>query len=528
MLERLSFVLVILIACGDDAAESDAGVDASFDAALDTMGVDGGFLDVPSDAPLPTARVLFVGNSYTYFNDLPYWVAQIGEASSTPLEVEMIAVGGATLYDHMTTTGARERIEMGGLDAVVLQGQSMEASVLTFTLEAFPEVLADTNNIWFATWARHGDFFADPDLGPASMNATNERGYQAAADLAGGVVARVGAAWELARMELPEVRLHQDDLSHPRPEGSLIAACVIHQTLTGRTPILPEPTPYGLERDLAEQLCALASRVTCPFEHAECGGECIRVVDDSDNCGGCGVVCEGEDPCVGGSCGCPYPGQSGCDREYCAYFESDESNCGGCGVECSGGEACTGSCACPASRAYRLFDLPGDPGDLATCHMDAMGEERIACNRAGHDWCSAMACFTGGVAVPTGHAPMVEKVACIEDSELRVVSLVELATHEPTCSDALTPACVTAMHRYCVGEGFVSGYGPIARTATDVSVMCLREATLYTATNETLQGFASRCEPDPITCGIAAWNWCEAAFHQGGYGPVEPDTVVCF
>lgn len=524
MLERFSLLLVVLVACGDDSAGTDAGTDASIDAAIDTMGMDAGFLDVPSDAPLPPQSVLFVGNSYTYFNSLPTTISAIGDASGTPIEAEMIAVGGATLYQHLVPevgTGARERIDMGGFDAIVLQGQSMEATSLTFALEMFPEALADTNNVWFATWARHGDFFADPDAGPASMNASNERGYQAAADLTGGVVARVGAAWELARMELPEVRLHQDDLSHPRPEGSLIAACVIHQTLTGRVSVLPESTPYGLDRELAEQLCALATRVTCPFEHAECDGECIPVADDPDNCGGCGVTCEGEDPCMGGECGCRVETQSPCDREYCAYFETDERNCGGCGVECSGGEACTGTCECPATRLYGFF---GE--SLPPCDFD--GTDRTGCLGAVRDYCADYACFSGGYGFPAGHAPTAEEVVCLSDAEERTTTLTELATHEPTCTDPLTPACVTAIHRYCIAEGFVSGFGPIEESADELTVTCLPSATLYTATTETLQGFASRCVPDPIECGIAAHNWCKAAFHEGGFGQVEPDTVVCF
>lgn len=515
----LTFLCVLALACGDDSSSPDASFDASFDASTDTQGFDGG-LDVGADAPAARRRVLFVGNSYTYFNDLPNVIAAIGEASSTPMDVEMIAEGGATLHQHMTSTGARERIEMGGLDAIVLQGQSMEAGSLLFTLEMFPDVLEGTNNIWFATWARHGDFFADPEAGPAFMNASNERGYRAAAEFAGGIVARVGAAWEIARMEMPEVRLHQDDLSHPRPEGSLVAACVIHQTITGRTPVLPAATPYGLERDLAEQLCALATRVTCPFETAECDGECIGIVDDPDNCGGCGVVCEGDNPCSGGTCGCPET-QSPCNREYCAYFDSDESNCGGCGVECSGGEACTGTCECPATRVYSFFDEGLPPCDFG-------GTDRIGCNEAARDYCADFACFTGGFAFPSGHAPTSEEAVCLAETEERTTTMTELATHEAGCTESLTPECVTAIHRYCISEGFVSGFGPITESDDELTVTCLPSATIYTATTETLQGFASRCMPDPVTCGIAAHNWCKAAFHDGGYGPVETDTVVCF
>src|SRR5689334_3690663 len=55
----------------------------------------------------PTLRVLFVGNSYTYVNDLPGTVAQIANASGfVTLEVDSVAVGGATLADQVSSTGA--------------------------------------------------------------------------------------------------------------------------------------------------------------------------------------------------------------------------------------------------------------------------------------------------------------------------------------------------------------------------------------------------------------------------------------
>ena len=524
---RWLLCVCVLYACGDD---SDLGRDAARDAGgTDTSdgSASDGSDDVRADAAAPLAHVLFVGNSYTYFNDLPVMVAQIGEASGTPLEVEMIAPGGATLYQHFTSTGARERIEMGDLDAVVLQGQSQEAGGPGWIEAAtsFAEILTGTQTVWYATWARHGDAFSNPVEGPAVMNANIERGYRDAAAINGDLVARVGAAWELARLELPEVRLHQDDLSHPRPEGSLIAACVIHRTLTGRASVLSEPAPHGIEQNLAEQLCALASRLPCPFEHLECGGACISIVDDVDNCGGCGVTCESGDPCMGGACGCAIEGYSGCDGEYCADLSGDERNCGGCGIECSGGEACaTGTCECPDARVYDLFGV-----GLPPCHMDAMGAERLGCNAAGHAYCAAYECFTSGYAYPTGHAPRIESAACLRDTESRTTTLTELATHEASCADALTPACVTAIHRYCIAEGFASGFGPIAVAGDELTVTCLADANLVSVDATTLAPFASRCTPDPITCGVAAWEYCASVLlHPGGFGPVEPDTIVCF
>ena len=88
-----------------------------------------------------------------------------------------------------------------------------------------------------------------------------EQGYQNAATRYGGVVARVGAAWQLALTEMPTVVLHQDDGSHPTGAGTLLTACVMLQTLTGLTPRVPTPPPLNVPADTANALCALAARV---------------------------------------------------------------------------------------------------------------------------------------------------------------------------------------------------------------------------------------------------------------------------
>ncbi|MDB4962801.1 MAG: hypothetical protein JWP01_2800 [Myxococcales bacterium] len=48
---------------------------------------------------------------------------------------------------------------------------------------------------------------------------------------------------------------------------------------------------------------------TCEPDQGECGGQCVEIMSDPQNCGGCGVVCGTDATCTGGQCVCdPRPG----------------------------------------------------------------------------------------------------------------------------------------------------------------------------------------------------------------------------
>jgi hypothetical protein len=72
-------------------------------------------------------RVLFIGNSYTYFNNLPDIVAGIAAADpDAPVIVPTLATrGGATLQWHLENGSALKSLAAGKWDFVVLQEQSL-------------------------------------------------------------------------------------------------------------------------------------------------------------------------------------------------------------------------------------------------------------------------------------------------------------------------------------------------------------------------------------------------------------------
>lgn len=76
-------------------------------------------------------RVLFIGNSLTYYNNLPRMLEQLAASSNVPrkLETRLVAFGGATLRSHWERGQALKAIREGGWDHVVLQEQSALGAV---------------------------------------------------------------------------------------------------------------------------------------------------------------------------------------------------------------------------------------------------------------------------------------------------------------------------------------------------------------------------------------------------------------
>ncbi|MBW2456643.1 MAG: hypothetical protein JRI68_19145 [Deltaproteobacteria bacterium] len=214
-------------------------------------------------------HVLFVGNSYTSVNDLPGRVRDLSTSSDPAFVVSSVAVGAATLQNHVDSSGAVPAIQTGGWDAVVLQGQSVEP-IMTPTafqngaLALDVEIdLVGAATVFFETWARapgHAVYQETWSGGnPTAMQAGLRAAYQTAAGATGGVMAPVGDAWETSLANHPAVPLHSGDGSHPTMAGSYLAACMFYLVLTGHQTIpAPAPAPSGLSESDAATLRAVA------------------------------------------------------------------------------------------------------------------------------------------------------------------------------------------------------------------------------------------------------------------------------
>ena len=193
--------------------------------------------------------VLFLGNSYIYFNNLPSLVERISEALDGPkIRSGIHTHGGFTLQGHLEdghVPDVLQRTDNGAdaWDRVVLQEQSSlgtrladpsagrlgEPNDFHRATRALAEMIRDRGAapLLYMTWAKRIFPTQTADLAAA---------YDAIGSELGVSVAPVGLAWAKVRGERSTLELFLEDGSHPNAAGSYLAACVIYAELTGRTP----------------------------------------------------------------------------------------------------------------------------------------------------------------------------------------------------------------------------------------------------------------------------------------------------
>ena len=179
-------------------------------------------------------RVLFLSNSYTYYQDLPKVLVNLAASSSgVKITAQFEAPPGATLKGHLKNKKTLDLIDMKSWDMVVLQEQSRRPVVDPEKMYVAARVLdkrikdKGARTVFFMTWARAND--------PCMLKGLAES-YEHIADELGAIVVPVGKAWALARKDPNSPSLYDPDGSHPNAHGTYLAACTFYAVLTGRDP----------------------------------------------------------------------------------------------------------------------------------------------------------------------------------------------------------------------------------------------------------------------------------------------------
>jgi hypothetical protein len=183
--------------------------------------------------PARAIRVLFIGNSLTFWNEMPFLTRRVaGSLAADPaLATEFSGMGGATLRQHWEKGAALRRIREGKWNFVVLQAQSGEMMRSPEETKKYAAMFdheidrAGAKTVIFETWQ---------PLGSAGTQSQLNARYVALAKELDAVVAPVGAAWEI--LQRRRLNLFDPGGVHPNLRGSYLAACVFFATFYNVSP----------------------------------------------------------------------------------------------------------------------------------------------------------------------------------------------------------------------------------------------------------------------------------------------------
>ena len=188
----------------------------------------------PGDPPPPPRieRILFIGNSLTYVNDLPGTLAAMGAGTGDSMEVRTVAFPNMALIDHLAADGAAvEAIRARRWDLVILQqgptSRPIDADTLVIATRRLNALIRrrGARTALMMVWPP-ADRFAAFDSVAASC--------RRAARAVGAPCIPVGAAWRTALGDRPPAELYGSDGYHPSEAGTYLAALVLYEVVTGR------------------------------------------------------------------------------------------------------------------------------------------------------------------------------------------------------------------------------------------------------------------------------------------------------
>ena len=227
-----------------------------FAGAVSCIALDGEAADCFHKVEKPE-RLLFVGNSYTYYHNMPEILSAIGAANSIILETKMVASGGATLGDHVTSGDATTAISRGHWNYVFLQEQSSFGD--TFIINGRFIVRMSTGwranavalsvaarasgaiPVLLAHWAKLDEASAQPVI---------DANFAAGAKEAGACLIRTSPMRALADKAFGRKRLYVEDGSHPTELASYLYAALLFRDLTG---VVPKKLPSTIAGHVVEE-----------------------------------------------------------------------------------------------------------------------------------------------------------------------------------------------------------------------------------------------------------------------------------
>jgi len=189
-------------------------------------------------------KILFIGNSYTYFNELWNLVKNVCEKYNIKISVEEVTSGGYTLekmndVNDLFGNKVNSKLNENKYDVVVLQEQSFRPCI---DKELFFEAVRNLHKkinrngartLLYETWGRK-EGSVDLEKRNMTSNEMSSRlieAYESIKDELGIYIASVGKAFQIINNEYKDIELYNEDKSHPSLLGSILSSLVISSVI---------------------------------------------------------------------------------------------------------------------------------------------------------------------------------------------------------------------------------------------------------------------------------------------------------
>jgi len=197
-----------------------------------------------------TLSVLFLGNSYTAYNNLPLLVSNLTNSAGKTLLVDANMPGGFTISNHLNDVTTLNKIQQGNWDYIIIQEQSQIPTIDFYRYNnMYPSLtqlknIIDSHNpcakiITYMTWGRRfggmqcdlNNTYCSPNFVDFNhMQDTLTSAYLEISTQLDIQCAPVGVVWQNILNDTTLV-LHSGDHSHPNIDGSYVAACAIFSSI---------------------------------------------------------------------------------------------------------------------------------------------------------------------------------------------------------------------------------------------------------------------------------------------------------
>lgn len=190
-------------------------------------------------------RVMLVGNSLTYANNLPALLRAVGAAEGRPISTETFAAPGGTLSERVADGAVTQALRERHFDAVVLQEQGGHLAACMSSASAQRTAPCAASRRAYASLAEQARAGGARVLlmatwGPDERwDARVARSVELHARATDSDVFHAGRALRALRTAMPGVQLTPDGI-HPSTHGALLLALALYRDLTGQTPAAHE------------------------------------------------------------------------------------------------------------------------------------------------------------------------------------------------------------------------------------------------------------------------------------------------